>query len=245
MEPSMESGYGKGKVNSAPFYTLGKIFVVTAANGILFNTISAIFQNDRAGVRRIYTSFTSALAATVAGNGDMIIVAPDYVTALTSAELLLAETNGVSIVKAGLQQTRPGVYRAYRTTATLPQTASVPIFTVTGRVKILAIVGQVTTAIQAQADAVKLTAVPSIGSPTDLCATGDINAAAVGSQLLLTGTLANALQISAGGAQAYQAGSVIVQAGTINLNAAASNTGAVKWFIDYEPIDPGAQIVAA
>lgn len=245
MEPSMEQGYGKAKINSVPTYTLGKMFVVTAANGVLFNAISAIFLNDTAGIPRVHATFTLALAQCVAGRGDTIIAAPDYATALTSAELLSAETKGVTIVKAGNQQARAGLQRTYRATAALPQSTNAAIFTVTGRVRVLAIVGQVTTVVQAQADATKLTAVPTVGSSVDMCATGDINAAAVGAQLFLTGVLATALQISSGGVQLYQASSQIIQAGTINLNCAASNTGAVKWFVDYEPIDPGAMILAA
>jgi hypothetical protein len=47
------------------------------------------------------------------------------------------------------------------------------------------------------------------------------------------------------GAGVYQAAPVFVTAGTIDLNCAATNTGAVKWTIEYEPIDSGATVVVA
>ena len=66
--------------------------------------------------------------------------------------------------------------RVDRATATLPQTTNAPIFTIAGgRVTVYLLVGEVTTIIQAQANATKLTAVPTAGSAVDLCATVDIN----------------------------------------------------------------------
>lgn len=245
MYPNTESGYGKGKINNNPGFTTGRIFMVSAANGANTPEIMAMFPTDQQGIQRVWTTFTLALAQCVTGKGDTILIAPDYTVGITAAELLAAETKGVTVIEASGEQVRPGLNRTYRQTATLPQTTTTPIFTVTGRVLIREIIGQVTTVVQAQADATKLTAVPTVGSATDICATGDINAAAVGTQLFITGTLATALQISAGGAQALQATGVVVQAGTINLNCAASNTGAVKWLVDYEAIDPGAMIIAA
>ena len=38
---------------------------------------------------------------------------------------------------------------------------------------------------------------------------------------------------------------VVVPAGTIDLNCAASNTGAVKWSLWYIPLDAGATVTAA
>ena len=61
--------------------------------------------------------------------------------------------------------------RVDRATAALPQTAAAAIFTVTGgRVAIMGILGEVTTAIQNQANNTKLTANPTVGTSVDLCA---------------------------------------------------------------------------
>lgn len=38
---------------------------------------------------------------------------------------------------------------------------------------------------------------------------------------------------------------VVVPAGTIDLDCAASNTGSVKWSLFYWPLDPGAYVTAA
>lgn len=131
-----------------------------------------------------------------------------------------------------------------RPTATLPQTATAAIFTVTGRCMITQILGEVTTAIQAQANATKLQANPTAtGSSVDMCATLDITGDVVGEMYGITGTFANAMV--SGLAIVAQATPTIVQAGTIDLVTAGSNTGSVKWTVRYFPIDEDALIVAA
>jgi hypothetical protein len=138
-----------------------------------------------------------------------------------------------------------------RTTAALPQTTASAIFTVAGgRVLITSIVGQVTTVIQAQANATKLQAVPTTGTTVDLSATVDINALEAGGLLSLTPaqsatpfSLALAKQLS--GAIPVQNLGIIVAIGSISLSCAASNTGSVKWDLTYIPYDTGASVAAA
>ena len=132
-----------------------------------------------------------------------------------------------------------------RASAALPQTAAAAIFTITGRVLLLGIVGRVTTAIQNQANNTKLTANPSASSvaSTDLCATASIANDAVGTLYGITGTFATALQ--KGGAIPLPALPVVLQAGTIDLDCSASNTGQVAWDLYYLPLDPGSKVVAA
>jgi hypothetical protein len=133
-----------------------------------------------------------------------------------------------------------------RPTAALPQTASSAIFTITGGpILLMNIVGEVTTAIQNQADNTKLVAAPTVGSATDLCAVTDIANDAVGTFYNITGTLANALVKAANGTAIGQAGTVVIPAGTINLSCAASNTGSVAWRIRYKPLAPGVTVTAA
>lgn len=243
MDENMETMYGKSHINALPF-TTGKTFVVVGSASANKSLISAVFQNDNAGIQRVHTSFTLALAQCVAGRGDAIILAPDFVTLPTAAELLSAETKGVSIIPAGVSQIAPGVFRTYRATAALPQSTSSAIFTVTGRIKLISIVGQVTTVIQTQLDNTKLIGVPTVGSNVDLCAVKDITGAAVGTELSITGTLATAM-VQSVGAYVYQAAPLTILAGSINLSCSASNTGSVKWMIDWAPIDPGATVAAA
>jgi hypothetical protein len=144
-----------------------------------------------------------------------------------------------------LMQVYGGV-RVDRAASNIAQSGTLDLFTVAGgRVLVWMILGQVTTIIQAQADAVKLIAHPTTGSDVDLCATADINGLEVGGKLSLNGTLATALGKTLAGAAAGLALPVIIDPGVIRMNAAASNTGQIKWTLWYMPIDQGASVVAA
>src|SRR3954465_9190720 len=71
-----------------------------------------------------------------------------------------------------------------RTTAALPQTTQSALFTVAGgRVVILGILGEVTTAIQNQANNTKLVANPTAGSDVDLCAVTDVANLEIGGKI--------------------------------------------------------------
>lgn len=131
-----------------------------------------------------------------------------------------------------------------RASSNLPQTTQSALFRVTGLIKIINIIGEVTTVIQTQANNTKLVHNPDTGSDTDLCAVLDITAKAVGSTLNITGTLANAMVNVANGAGISQATHITVTKGTIDLNCAASNTGAIKWSIRYIPLEEGAKVIA-
>jgi hypothetical protein len=129
-----------------------------------------------------------------------------------------------------------------RDTGTLAQTGTKPLFVVTGKVLLTYLLGEVTTVIQAQADATKLTKTNLAGTTTDICATNDITGDVVGSFYTITGTPANAMVNSTTNPAALIATPVVVDAGTINMNCAASNTGSVKWTILYIPLEPGATV---
>ncbi len=239
---NQNSGYGASKMASLPL-TTGKTFFVVTPGGPNDQPISELFKQDSEGVERVSSSYTLALAKCVAGYGDTIIVAPDFVTAPTATELFSAETKGVTILQAG--QNRNGKYFVQRATSVLPQTIQSSLFTVTGRIKLLSIIGEVTTVIQTQADNTKIVSNPTVGADVDLCAVLDISAGAVGTNYTITGTLADAMTKITSGAGVHQASPLIVTPGTIDLNCAASNTGSVKWFIEYESIDPGAFVFVA
>lgn len=139
-----------------------------------------------------------------------------------------------------------GGEKVERATAALPQTTAEALFTVAGgRVLVTGIVGEVTTVIQTQANNTKLTANPTTGTSVDLCAVLNISADEVGALYSITGTLTDALAGGVAGAVALQDRPVVVPAGTIDLDCAASNTGAVKWTVTYVPLDDGASVVAA
>lgn len=132
-----------------------------------------------------------------------------------------------------------------RAAANLPQTATGSLFAVSGgRVLVTSIIGQVTTAIQAQACAVKLRATPTVGAVNDMSGTVDINGAAVGALLSATGLAGDALVLSTGGAVSLLRNPILVAVGNIGLNTAASNTGQVKWTLSYLAYDAGASVAA-
>lgn len=133
-----------------------------------------------------------------------------------------------------------------RATATLPQTTSAPIFYVrTGRVAITQIVGEVTGAIQNQANNTKLTGTPTVGSAVDICAVLSIIAKEIGTLFGISGLNTDAMIGINAGALPGQARPVVLPVGTLDLNCAASNTGSVKWTVFYYPIDDGSWMEVA
>ncbi|HEX7134361.1 MAG TPA: hypothetical protein VF228_17425 [Iamia sp.] len=134
-----------------------------------------------------------------------------------------------------------------RATDTLPQTADEALFTITGgRVLLVALVGEVTTAIQAQANNTKLKHNPTAtGADRDLCAVLDITGDAVGEQYTISGTVGDALRSSLLSSNAVLDKPLLLSAGDIELDCAASNTGSVKWSLVYVPFDEGASVAAA
>jgi hypothetical protein len=136
--------------------------------------------------------------------------------------------------------------RVDRDTDTIPQTTTEALFTVVGgRVAITQIIGEVTTAIQNQANNTKLVSNPTDGTDADLCAVLNIAADEKGTLYGITGISSDALIGVNAGALRGQTVDVIVPPGTIDLNCAASSTGAVKWTLFYYPIDVGAYVEAA
>ncbi|MBT7929861.1 hypothetical protein HN682_08110 [Candidatus Peregrinibacteria bacterium] len=137
------------------------------------------------------------------------------------------------------------VNRVERITNSLPQTAQEVMFTITGRIKILDIIGEVTTQIGAVPNATKLVSNPTVGADVDLCGTLDINAHTVGTMYSISGTFANAMIATTSGALEAQANPVVLTAGSLDLNCVANATGAIKWTILYELMDEDSKIVAA
>jgi hypothetical protein len=133
-----------------------------------------------------------------------------------------------------------------RATAALPQTAAAAIFNIVGgRVVVTSIVGEVTTAIQNQANNTKLTSNPTTGTSVDMCAVLSIANDEVGCLYSITGTPADAMIGTNAGLVPAMAKSQVIPVGTIDLDCGASNTGSVKWAITYIPYDDGAYVTAA
>jgi hypothetical protein len=133
---------------------------------------------------------------------------------------------------------------------TVKKTCATPVtqnlFTVSGgAVKILGIVGHITTAIAAGANNAKLVYTSTGGAAVDLCATVDIASAAVRKLLTITGVKANAMAVSADEGvvvNAVATAPIIVTPGILSLNCSAGTTGVIDWYVLYEPMAIGATI---
>lgn len=133
--------------------------------------------------------------------------------------------------------------RVDRAAANLPATTSGNLFSVSGRILLTAIVGQVTTVIQTQANAIKLEAfLTAAAAATDLCATVESSAQGVGKLFGITGAPATAAVFGYG---VPKLATMIVNGpGFIRLNTAATNTGQMSWALHYIPLDLGATVAA-
>jgi hypothetical protein len=138
----------------------------------------------------------------------------------------------------------PNPRRSERATDTLPQTTAEAIFTITGgRIVLVQIVGEVTVAIQNQANNTKLIHNVGTGTDQDICAVLNIANDEVGTLYGISGVFADAL-IGSGQAVQTQLRELILKPGTIDLSCAASNTGSVKWSLFYRPLDRAAHVTS-
>lgn len=133
-----------------------------------------------------------------------------------------------------------------RATAAITAVSTKPLFTVSGGLVLLtSVVGVVTTAIQAQANNIKLVATPTVGAVNDLTGVYDATAGlAAGGLLGVTGLAADVLVASTGGGVSNVRNPVAVNVGVIGLNTSASSTGSVRWVLTYIPLEDGAAVTA-
>lgn len=136
-----------------------------------------------------------------------------------------------------------------RATAVPPQSTSENLFTVTGLCLLKRIVGMITVAVGAGANAAKLKVDSTgAGATTDICATLDIDGKAADNRLEITGTVANAMVATLDLPLAkVQVTDLVIPPGAIMLDC-AGNSGAgtrIRWSVTYVPMESGAQIVAA
>ena len=137
--------------------------------------------------------------------------------------------------------------RVTTTAASLPATTDAALFTITGGPIILtAIWGEVTTVIQTQANNTKLKFNPdATGADQDLCAVLDISADAVGTIYSITGTVGDAMVDDLLIGNVFLQDPILLSEGDIEIDCAATNTGAIKWGMFYIPAEAGATVAAA
>lgn len=137
-------------------------------------------------------------------------------------------------------------FHVSKTAATLPASTSQALFTITGgRIVVVGIFGEVTVAVQAQACNTKLISTPTTGTAVDMCAVVDITGKELGALMGITGLPSDAMVVTNAGLCPWPYRQQVLPIGTINLNTAATNTGATKWDLFYLPLDTGAVAVSA
>lgn len=162
------------------------------------------------------------------------------------SDLVVPNADGSSIERLEYIQTNmnTGTRTLAKKTAATPVTQD--LFTVSGgAVRILAIVGHITTAIAAGANNAKLVYTSTGGAAVDLCAAADIASMAIRKLLTITGVAANAIALSAAEGvvvSAVATSPIIVTPGVLSLNCTAGTTGVIDWYIEYEPLATGAVI---
>lgn len=171
------------------------------------------------------------LASTVAGTKNDFVDAPNA-TAVTAINLAVAR----QVARCTAAKTQAAV-------------ASANLFTIAGGpVRLLALIGQITSGIENTPNACKITHTPTGGAAVDLCGTFDVDTAAERKVLALDGVKVTALVLSADTGVVIASAlhmPIILTAGTLALAAVASSTGAISWYVEYEPLAPGATITAA
>ena len=124
------------------------------------------------------------------------------------------------------------------------------LFNYTGNIKINNIYGVISTVMENKTQNMKLSVKPDALVAYDICANKDIDTFAAGTLLSITGTAANAMvaTTAVGTIAPSQAGGIIatsIASGIITVTAGAANTGAVTWYVDWEPLSSGATVTAA
>jgi len=147
-----------------------------------------------------------------------------------------SQKDGSSIYNLGIH--------VVKAAASLPQTATQHLFTITGgRVLVNLLFGEVTTIIQSTDPVAKITSTPTTGTAVDVAATVDLSSLEAGGLLIVEGD-GTALVKGNAGASFFANGAhqFIVPIGYLDLITGASKTGATKWDLYYVPIDDGASV---
>lgn len=122
------------------------------------------------------------------------------------------------------------------------------LFTFTGSIEIIHLIGRVTTVIQGQATTVRLYITPDALAAYNITgATGDINGDLVGTLISITGTAAADIVDTTGvGAiapgQANPVVTTCVTNGVIGVTYGAASTGAIVWEMLWRPLSTGATV---
>lgn len=190
----------------------------------------------------------------VSGLNSRTIVASGTTVTLNDFEYAALSSTAISggTLLDGGDVKPDGTISVARTTAILPQTATGSIFTVTGRVLVRRLIGEVTTVLTATATNVKVVFDPTgADAATDLSANLVVTSDPVGTLYSIVGVAATATKESGVThmilpANGLPVEGIVLTTGVVALTTDASNaTGSVKWDLDYVALSSGATIVAA
>jgi hypothetical protein len=198
-----------------------------------------------------------ALTACSANRGDVIIVGKGHDQSLATL-LALNTVAGVTFIDTRYNVSwttgTPGANRAVsnrqsvsRLAALLTSAAPNNIFTVVGSIRVIEIYGLVEVVIANTACTVRLGAVATGLTEFFMsAASASVAAAAVGTTISITGTVADAAILSANQNRLSQALVHVVHTGVIRItNSGSPATGTVSWHMLYEPVTPGSYAIAA
>lgn len=215
---------------------------VPAADNVLNAQINEVIGNktDAAAAGNVTTTDT------LVGYIKQIVSEISGTTGVATWPTAAAPANAVSIVEALRYMSELQLPRMSTATSASALTSGT-LFTYTGSIEILHIIGRVTTGIQAQVTNTKLTITPDALAAYDICAVKDINAFAAGTLLSITGTAAGAMAgtTAVGSLAPGQANPVIatcVTSGVISSSFSAASTGAIVWEMVWRPISAGATV---
>jgi hypothetical protein len=137
--------------------------------------------------------------------------------------------------------------RVSKASATVPQSTTQNIFTVSGgRVLVKALIGEVTVAIGAGTTPdLKVTSAPTVGTAVDIATDVVVASDEVGTTYSVEGDGTALVAVSSGYALPANGMGFVVPAGVLRIAASESTAGATKWDLWYLPLDPGARVVSA
>lgn len=122
------------------------------------------------------------------------------------------------------------------------------IFSVTGKVLLVDLIGEVATTLEAAALTLHFDFDADLGAGGDAAmsvASADLTGTAAGNLLAMPATAAGALTVTAQGyLKLFPVIGWVLKDGDIDLHASAGNTGGITWSLWYIPLEDNARVVA-
>lgn len=153
-----------------------------------------------------------------------------------------------TIIQGYLLRTSLFGTQVVKASQSLPQNATATLATVnSGMIMITSMLGIVTTAIGATATTLSVGTVPTFGaaSTTGIGAATPITSTPIGSWIVPVQSAGVAGQLAVGanaGTAVFLPTDMVVSAGLITWTTNANNTGAIRWYFTYVPIDTAAYL---